>query len=534
MSETVRVRVDAAGALRNGRFAFTNRYTLVTELLQNARRAGASTVRVEHDPAGKRLVVADDGCGVQDFQRLLTINESGWSEDTVEAERPFGIGFSKCLYAASRVSVKSRGRQLSFECDQALRMSELIVEPCADAPAVGTVVDLDGVDLPRLSEYIDRLTRGFPVPVSYNGQSQKRAHAIGHRGFTATQAGLLSLSGLTDGSLPSGTYLYLDGHPVGELGVEFLGRECDVDVLHLDSRKFAARLPDRTSLIDAEEKRLLIEAARDALWRQVLLERKRALPADEFVERYFQVAERYSLKDVFDDLELVPRQVCWSVGAYPTATGGQEEYFVPVPAHVRKADIDAGRTRIAEIDALEDPGFPTLMYARAANLLLVDSWRLGAGHWLRQGIRRLGTEQVEVVATGAVHREVILDGVYVYQKVLMCEGIEIRHGADAVRITSEAVFDGKRAWLPDGCCNGELVKQLAPYTDGNDVFDETGCGLDAQTLVRAITVSRCADAAGVLAFLLHSMKLQDYELLAGATLRVVIAPTGNVTVEQVA
>ena len=31
-----------------------------------------------------------------------------------------------------------------------------------------------------------------------------------------------------------------------------------------------------------------------------------------------------------------------------------------------------------------------------------------------------------------------------------------------------------------------------------------------------------------------SMNLQDYGLLAGATLQIAIAPTGNVTVEQVA
>jgi hypothetical protein len=116
----------------------------------------------------------------------------------------------------------------------------------------------------------------------------------------------------------------------------------------------------------------------------------------------------------------------------------------------------------------------------------------------------------------------------------MCEGIEIRHGDDAVRITSEAVFDGERAWLPDGCCNGELVKQLAPYTDGNDVFDETACGLDAQALVRAVTVSRCADAASVLAFLLRGMKLQDYEPLVGATLKVCVAASGEVSVTTMA
>ena len=492
MTETVQVRVDAAGALRNGRYAFTNRYTLVTELLQNARRAGASEVRIEHDPAGKRLVVTDDGCGMQDFQRLLTINESGWSEDTVEAERPFGVGFSKCLYAASRVSVKSRGRQLSFESEQALQMSALVVEPSADAPTVGTIVELEGVDLPHLDGCIDRLTQGFPIPVSYNGQSQERPHALGHRDFVATEVGLMSLCGLTDGSMPSGICLYLDGHPIGGFERGYLFPYGHVDVLHLDSRKFAARLPDRTELIDMEEKRLVIAAARDAAWQRFLLERKTAMPAEEFAERYFDVAARYSLTDIFDDLELVPRQVCWSVGFYPTATGGQEEYVELAASHLRKADLDAGRVCVAEIGPLDDPGFATLMYARAANIVLVDTRGLGSGHWVRRGIRRLSTERVEVVAAGVVHGEILLDGIVAHQKILLCEGIEIRHGDDVVQITGEGLFDGERAWLPDGCRDGELVKQLAPYTDGNDAFDETACGLDAQTLVRAVTVSRAA------------------------------------------
>ena len=101
----MQVRVNERGAIRNGRFAFTNKLTLVSELLQNARRAGAKQVTIEHDAAGKRLTVIDDGCSIEDFQRLLTFNESGWDEDTIRTESAFGLGFSKCLYAASRVTV---------------------------------------------------------------------------------------------------------------------------------------------------------------------------------------------------------------------------------------------------------------------------------------------------------------------------------------------------------------------------------------------------------------------------------------------
>ena len=96
----VHVRVNERGALHNGRFAFTNKLTLVSELLQNARRAGATQVTIDHDATARRLTVIDDGCGIEDFQRLLTFNESGWDEDTIRTEHAFGLGFSKCLYAA--------------------------------------------------------------------------------------------------------------------------------------------------------------------------------------------------------------------------------------------------------------------------------------------------------------------------------------------------------------------------------------------------------------------------------------------------
>ena len=57
----VQVRVNERGALRNGRFAFTNKLTLVSELLQNARRAGATQVTIVHDATARRLTVIEIG-----------------------------------------------------------------------------------------------------------------------------------------------------------------------------------------------------------------------------------------------------------------------------------------------------------------------------------------------------------------------------------------------------------------------------------------------------------------------------------------
>ena len=47
----IQVRINEAGALRTQRYAFTDKYTLVSELMQNARRAGARRIEILHDEA---------------------------------------------------------------------------------------------------------------------------------------------------------------------------------------------------------------------------------------------------------------------------------------------------------------------------------------------------------------------------------------------------------------------------------------------------------------------------------------------------
>ena len=100
--EYIQVRINEDGTLRNQRFAFSDRFTLITELLQNGRRAGATLIEISHDPVSQTLRVIDDGRGIDDFSKLLTFNESGWDETLQAEEHPFGAGFSRCLYASPR------------------------------------------------------------------------------------------------------------------------------------------------------------------------------------------------------------------------------------------------------------------------------------------------------------------------------------------------------------------------------------------------------------------------------------------------
>jgi hypothetical protein len=91
---------------------FSNRLSdIFIETLQNARRAGASSVDVTTSEVGKgtRIIFADNGEGIADFSVLLQLGDSNWDQITSDKEDPAGMGF--CALLHSGVTVKSRGQQ---------------------------------------------------------------------------------------------------------------------------------------------------------------------------------------------------------------------------------------------------------------------------------------------------------------------------------------------------------------------------------------------------------------------------------------
>ena len=69
---------------------------IANELLQNARRAGATSVTsIIDEPEAERTLVTikDDGRGVASPQELLSLGKSRWDEETELREDPAGMGF---------------------------------------------------------------------------------------------------------------------------------------------------------------------------------------------------------------------------------------------------------------------------------------------------------------------------------------------------------------------------------------------------------------------------------------------------------
>ena len=107
---TIRARIHESAIKRVTRMFAATLADAFTEILQNARRAGARRVHVAvADSEGNTAVtVTDDGAGIADAGVLLSFAENGWSEDLVAAEDAAGMGMLSLARRGCTVSSRPR------------------------------------------------------------------------------------------------------------------------------------------------------------------------------------------------------------------------------------------------------------------------------------------------------------------------------------------------------------------------------------------------------------------------------------------
>ncbi|WP_318493468.1 ATP-binding protein [Photobacterium leiognathi] len=95
---------------------FPNPDSVISELLQNCRRAGASSVSMIINADNNTITIEDNGCGIDNFQQLFTTTESGWSSQTQSNENAFGIGFIGILFACEHFEIFSKDQYVKATC----------------------------------------------------------------------------------------------------------------------------------------------------------------------------------------------------------------------------------------------------------------------------------------------------------------------------------------------------------------------------------------------------------------------------------
>lgn len=279
----MKLELNQSNALRLLADAFTGRRTFVNELLQNARRAGASKIVVHSEK--NLLRVFDDGCGVSDFQKLLTLCESGWSADVVEHDQPYGVGFLSAILASKSFVVVSGGKMLTANVDELLagKPADIDTEFAPTLPGdMTTGVYLELRDsIPYINDVLGPAVRGFPVPVELStGLQYERPLAEGVGCYTANLDGIGTLvwDGVADRSYIPDAQLFLQGLPI-YLPNQQAGIRNKNDYygsahfgLHLDSKLFKGRMPDRDQVI-GDDFSWIIKPVHDAIvqmWEQAL------------------------------------------------------------------------------------------------------------------------------------------------------------------------------------------------------------------------------------------------------------------------
>lgn len=102
---SLRLGVDAQRLLQEFPSFFTGWSEAMTELVQNAFRAGASRIEFASDVRDRSLLVRDNGPGVPDPEVLITAGSTGWSGSVIE---PAGLGFFALLGCSERLRIESR------------------------------------------------------------------------------------------------------------------------------------------------------------------------------------------------------------------------------------------------------------------------------------------------------------------------------------------------------------------------------------------------------------------------------------------
>lgn len=279
----MKLELNQSNAMKLLADAFTGRKTFINELLQNARRAGASRVVIHSDK--DILNIFDNGCGVSDFQKLLTLCESGWSADVVEHDQPYGVGFLSAILASKSFVVVSGGQMLTADVDDLLagKPADISTE-FAPLPPEGmtTGIYLTLRDsIPYINDVLQPALRGFPVPVELStGLEYDRPMAEGVGRYTANLDGIGTLvwDGVADRYYIPDVQLFLQGLPI-YLPKQQAGIRNKSDYfgsarvgLHLDSKLFKGRMPDRDQLI-GEDFSWIVKPVQDGIvqmWEQAL------------------------------------------------------------------------------------------------------------------------------------------------------------------------------------------------------------------------------------------------------------------------
>ena len=192
---TIRARIHDSAIRRVTRIYASTLSDVMTEALQNSRRADATWVRIAVGTLADQssgeprftVTIADDGVGIADPAVLLSFGENGWSEDLVRREDAAGFGFASLSRRGCTVSSRPRspdgqtqpGWRVDLAPEHFLGESEAEVRPDDSLPRTGsggapfphgTSISFQATETAAAIRHAaEAAARHYPLPVIFEG-----------------------------------------------------------------------------------------------------------------------------------------------------------------------------------------------------------------------------------------------------------------------------------------------------------------------------------------------------------------------------
>lgn len=331
----MKLQVNAANTVRNFSSVMTDKTKFLSELIQNARRAGAGRVDfvVRENDGEVELVIEDNGHGISDFSKLFTLSESGWDAKTVNNEFAFGMGFFSTLFVSKMIVLQSYGQAMSIDCELAKQMSDF-GEPVVDHSSDNvTRITLKGVGLSAdvIKNKLRQLAKTSRIEICLDGESLSR------------ECSFSALSAKAKHCVPSpfGEFLIFEDWGlelviiVQDLNVASFGSGYLKNYLFSDTLK--CRMPDRDTLVDYASVRKEIVKWMSDYYANRLEEIRTSMSDDEaFLEQYFDAVIKYK-SDILLEIDYLPSCAFESIG-YETVRDYYEGESYSHDSGIRKGD----------------------------------------------------------------------------------------------------------------------------------------------------------------------------------------------------
>jgi hypothetical protein len=535
---------------------FSSSSVVLAELMQNARRAEAGSVHFEFDAGGNTLSITDDGYGIADFRALVTLAGSDWSQEVMDAERPFGIGFFSVCFAADGVLVQSRGKEIHFSAGDLIEKRPIAVKTSDFIGGTRILLAGCGIDKDKVGDALRRYAKGFAIPVFWQGAELPRPHAQARLPGVETPVGFIHVPELhragrriADGWVIDGVFVpdppftlcgdgavYCQGLPVEADGFSKNWRkDDDLPVIHVDIRRHTPRMPDRDALVDGHRAARDFEDTLRGLWREYLLARKTSLSDQDFAQTYWKVARKAGCLDVMHDVDVIPGYELLYVTNFPILGGENFWDRRRGSESVTRSLVEAGKVTLYRAFNENDDGadFLRLSWARSEKALFVPD-DLPADHWAQPYLRDLAKMQLKV--SGQVLAKGHFEGAWVSGGVKLVESLALtldgtRHLLPAPVAAGCPDKDSFAFLFPKGGdLTGYVVKQAQSYLDYDDHFCEPACDEDAEDLRNLVEILAGEPLAEALKKRLVKAGIGEVEPLRNTSFHVRVGADGEIMV----